>query len=90
MPGLLDGVKVISFAQVVGTPAATAVLADWGADVIKIEPFWGDWQRSLVSFNRTPLLLNLEKGEIELLDKYIQQQRNEVIHEVPLREGIYA
>ena len=52
MAGLLDGVKVIAFEQVVGVPASTAVLADWGADVIKIEPPWGDWQRSLVKIGR--------------------------------------
>ena len=78
MSGLLDGVRVISFAQVVATPAATAVLADWGADVIKIEPFWGDWQRSLVSFNRTPLLLNLEKGEIELHFEFLNRSKRSV------------
>ena len=66
MAGLLEGVTIIGFEQVVGVPAATAVLADWGADVIKIEPGWGDWQRSLVSFNRSPLQLHLEKGDIEL------------------------
>jgi crotonobetainyl-CoA:carnitine CoA-transferase CaiB-like acyl-CoA transferase len=62
MAGLLEGVKIIGFEQVVGVPAATAVLADWGADVVKIEPVWGDWQRSLVSFNRGPLLSIWRKG----------------------------
>ena len=38
MSGALEGVKIVGFEQVVGVPAATAVLADWGADVIKIEP----------------------------------------------------
>ena len=38
MSALLEGVKVIGFEQVVGVPASTAVLADWGADVIRIEP----------------------------------------------------
>jgi crotonobetainyl-CoA:carnitine CoA-transferase CaiB-like acyl-CoA transferase len=47
MPGLLEGVKVVAFDQVVALPATTAVMADWGAEVIKIEPVWGDWQRSL-------------------------------------------
>jgi (R)-2-hydroxy-4-methylpentanoate CoA-transferase len=75
MPGLLDGVKVIAFEQVVGVPASTAVLADWGADVVKIEPTWGDWQRSLVSFNRGPLLLHLEKGDIELHFEFLNRSK---------------
>jgi len=87
MPGLLDGVKVISFAQVVATPAATAVLADWGADVIKIEPFWGDWQRSLVSFNRTPLLLNLPKGEIELHFEFLNRSKRSVALNLRTKTG---
>jgi crotonobetainyl-CoA:carnitine CoA-transferase CaiB-like acyl-CoA transferase len=78
MPGLLDGVKVIAFDQVVAMPAATAVLADWGAEVIKIEPFWGDWQRSLVSFNRTPLIINNDKGEIELHFEFLNRSKKSV------------
>ncbi len=75
---LLEGVKVIAFEQVVGVPASTAVLADWGADVIKIEPTWGDWQRSLVSFNRGPLLLHLEKGDIELHFEFLNRSKRSV------------
>jgi crotonobetainyl-CoA:carnitine CoA-transferase CaiB-like acyl-CoA transferase len=78
MAGLLDGVKVIAFEQVVGVPASTAVLADWGADVVKIEPTWGDWQRSLVSFNRGPLLLQLEKGDIELHFEFLNRSKRSV------------
>ena len=78
MPGILDGVKVIGFEQVVGVPASTAVLADWGADVIKIEPTWGDWQRSLVSFNRGPLLLTMEKGDIELHFEFLNRSKKSV------------
>jgi crotonobetainyl-CoA:carnitine CoA-transferase CaiB-like acyl-CoA transferase len=78
MAKLLEGVKVIGFEQVVGVPASTAVLADWGADVIKIEPTWGDWQRSLVSFNRGPLLLHLEKGDIELHFEFLNRSKRSV------------
>lgn len=45
----LDGVRVLEVAQYTFVPAAGAVLADWGADVIKIEhPVTGDAQRGLV------------------------------------------
>jgi len=41
--GLLQGIRVIEFGHFVALPSATAILADWGADVIKIEnPRGGD------------------------------------------------
>jgi crotonobetainyl-CoA:carnitine CoA-transferase CaiB-like acyl-CoA transferase len=87
MAGLLDGVKVIAFEQVVGVPASTAVLADWGADVVKIEPTWGDWQRSLVSFNRGPLLLHLEKGDIELHFEFLNRGKRSVALNLRTEKG---
>ena len=38
MPGPLSGVKVVEIGVWVAGPAAGGVLADWGADVVKIEP----------------------------------------------------
>ena len=45
----LTGVRVLEVAQFTYVPSAGAVLADWGAEVIKIEhPVTGDAQRGLV------------------------------------------
>jgi crotonobetainyl-CoA:carnitine CoA-transferase CaiB-like acyl-CoA transferase len=45
----LNGVRVLEVAQFTFVPSAGAVLADWGADVVKIEhPITGDAQRGLV------------------------------------------
>ena len=44
---ILDGVRVIELAAWVAGPAAAGVLADWGADVIKVEPPRGDPQRAI-------------------------------------------
>ncbi|MFQ5899292.1 MAG: CoA transferase [Candidatus Methylomirabilia bacterium] len=38
MPGPLDGIRVVELAQWVAAPAAGAMLADWGAEVIHVEP----------------------------------------------------
>src|SRR5512145_437570 len=40
--GPLDGVRVVELGVWVAGPAAGGVLADWGADVVKIEPPAGD------------------------------------------------
>lgn len=49
MTGILNGIKVVELASWAFVPAAGAVLADWGADVVKIEDTrGGDSTRSLV------------------------------------------
>jgi crotonobetainyl-CoA:carnitine CoA-transferase CaiB-like acyl-CoA transferase len=37
MTGIMDGIRVVEVATWVFVPSAAAILADWGADVIKIE-----------------------------------------------------
>ncbi|MCI0841898.1 MAG: CoA transferase, partial [Chloroflexi bacterium] len=48
MAGMLDGIKVLEVANWVAAPSACAMLADLGADVVKIEhPDTGDPVRSI-------------------------------------------
>lgn len=55
MSRALEGVKVLEVAAWTFVPAAGAVLADWGADVIKVEhPVSGDPQRGLVAMGLIP------------------------------------
>ena len=42
MAGPLDGIRVVELGVWVAGPAAGGILADWGADVVKIEPPTGD------------------------------------------------
>ena len=50
MTQVMSGVRVLEVAQFTFVPAAGGILADWGADVIKIEhPVRGDLQRGFIN-----------------------------------------
>jgi crotonobetainyl-CoA:carnitine CoA-transferase CaiB-like acyl-CoA transferase len=68
MSGPLDGIKVVDFSQVVSGPFAAMLLADQGADVIKVEPLAGpgDSTRGATSFAKggfPALFLNNNRGK---------------------------
>ena len=63
MSRAMSGIRVIEVAAWTFVPAAGAVLADWGADVIKVEhPETGDPQRGLISMGLIPG--GAERGEL--------------------------
>ncbi len=50
MTDVMRGVRVLEVAEHTFVPAASALLADWGAEVIKVEPVErGDAMRGLAS-----------------------------------------
>lgn len=73
MSGPLDGIKVIEFSHMVMGPCAGLMLADMGADVIKVEPLGGDKTRRLrgagagyfpmYNRNKKSLAINLKSPE---------------------------
>src|ERR1700754_4865746 len=51
---IFAGLKVLDAASFIAGPAAATALADFGADVIKVEPPTGDLQRLLSSVPPSP------------------------------------
>lgn len=47
MAGVLQGLRVIEFTHMVAGPSCGQVLADFGADVLKVEPPQGDITRRM-------------------------------------------
>ena len=56
-----DGVRVVELAQWVFVPVAGALLADWGAEVVHIEPTEGDPYRGLATQG-----IGTERGGVNL------------------------
>jgi crotonobetainyl-CoA:carnitine CoA-transferase CaiB-like acyl-CoA transferase len=50
----LDGIKIVDFSEHGFVPSAAAALADWGADVVKIERIEGDPMRSVIRNGLSP------------------------------------
>ena len=74
--GALDGLKIIDLTRVLGGPYATQILADHGAEVVKVEPPQGDEVRDwgppfdaagdssyFLGINRNKRSLGLDLGE---------------------------
>ncbi len=68
--GPLEGIKVVEAGQLLAGPFAGTLMADQGADVIKVEaPGAGDGMRSMVapgSFNAPHVALNRGKRSLSL------------------------
>ena len=48
MAGALEGIRVLEFSEIIAAPTTGMMLADMGADVIKVEPPWGEsWRLNL-------------------------------------------
>ncbi|MCL0044417.1 CoA transferase [Dehalococcoidia bacterium] len=70
MPGPLDRVRILDFTEIIAGPFGAMLLADMGADVIKVEPPWGEPWRVAQEFvpleSRTYLSLNRGKRSLPL------------------------
>ena len=73
------GIKVLDFTQGIAGPHSTMLLAQHGADVIKVDPLGGDWGRSMgalygdhcahsIAFNRGKRSIALDMKQPEALE----------------------
>ena len=63
MTGPLTGFRILDLSRVLAGPAATVLLADQGADVIKVEPLGGDVVRAMGGGGVTPGFVTANRGK---------------------------
>ena len=82
MVGPLEGVRVLDFSEIIAAPYAGMLLADMGADVIKVEPPWGEPWRLIQQFipleSRTYMAVNRGKRSLPL--DLSHPEGREVVH----------
>jgi len=90
MVKVMNGIRVIEVAQFTFVPSAGGLLADWGADVIKIEhPGRGDAQRAFIRWsgepvdpNHNPMLEHSNRGKRSVGLDLSKPQGQELLYEM--------
>jgi crotonobetainyl-CoA:carnitine CoA-transferase CaiB-like acyl-CoA transferase len=81
---IMEGVRILEVAEHTFVPAASAVLADWGAEVIKIEhPERGDAMRGLASSGVMPSM-----GNVHVLLEHSNRGKKSIGIDVSTEQGL--
>ena len=94
MTGPLDGFKILDLTQVVSGPLATMLLADQGAEVLKVEPVdgLGDMTR-LPSFDKGGIgafYMNNNRGKNSLSLDLSKEEGVEIIRELAKTVDVFV
>jgi crotonobetainyl-CoA:carnitine CoA-transferase CaiB-like acyl-CoA transferase len=76
----MDGIRVVEMGFWVAGPSAAGILADWGADVIKIEPPTGDPFRGLFGLDVTPQFELDNRGKRSVALNLNEDSAREIAH----------
>ena len=91
MPGPLDGIQIVDLTQVVSGPLATMLLADQGAEVIKVEPPGGEVPR-LPSFAKggvSAFYLNNNRGKRSLAVDLTTDEGRLIVRDLATRADVF-
>jgi crotonobetainyl-CoA:carnitine CoA-transferase CaiB-like acyl-CoA transferase len=95
---VMQGVRVVEVAQFTFVPAAGGILADWGADVIKVEhPVRGDTQRGFINMggvpverDRNPLIEHPNRGKRSVGIDVSTPEGQEVLYELVKTADVFV
>ena len=82
MPGPLEGVRILEFTQIIAGPLGCMLLADMGAEVIKVEPIEGEPWRLQQQFIplESKAFQSLNRGKRSLALNLTRPEAQEIIH----------
>ena len=93
MSDLLKGLKVVDLTTVVLGPYATQLLADFGADVLKVEPFTGDGFRAVRPGRHAELgvgFLNFNRNKRALALDLKKPKGQEILHQLVADADVFV
>ena len=84
MPGPLEGIKVLEFTEIIAGPFSGMLLSDMGADVIKVEPPWGEPWRFAQPFmpNESKTFMGLNRGKKSLTLDLTKPEAREIVYKI--------
>ena len=84
MPGPLDGIKILEFTQIIAGPFGGMLLADMGADVIKVEPIQGEPWRLALQFipGESKTYMSLNRGKRSLPLDLTREEAIKIVHDM--------
>ncbi|GAA4681828.1 CaiB/BaiF CoA transferase family protein [Gordonia humi] len=89
----LDGVRVLDLSTVFMGPYATQVLAEWGADVIKVESPKGDQVRGIADDAGTgvgPVFVNANRGKRSIALDLKQPEATSILHRLVAEADLFV
>ena len=88
MAGILEGITVIDMGHVVAVPSAGAIMGDWGAEIIKVEPLSGEIERGVTKSSRVYQTIKFGDGvEVDWVIQLLNRNKRGLAVDLKKEQG---
>ncbi|MBI4283155.1 MAG: CoA transferase [Chloroflexi bacterium] len=87
MAGVLEGVKVIAMGLWWAVPYAGSYMADWGADVIKVEPLTGEFSRGTQRVSGGQTRIKIGDAEVDPIFQFLNRNQRSLALDLKKEAG---